>query len=433
MRVRVVITGVAAGMICLLFLGFQYYSLGPISIIPDWPNVAQADIFPGWIANAILIFCVLTIFSFGWIAARWNWATNWRASLFDGCSTGIIAGSLIYDFIGVFWFGLKGQEEILKNFYTPLTEAEGSRILVESIFRTGTLLYLNFIWVVLACAVVGSLGGLASAAIDIKDLWGANPRKPEGWLFRLSAYMLTIFGFLNLIVNMAGLSILWDISLKTAARLQEKYDLQMSTGYSRGSFFLLSYLIGFIFTMLPASITWGWIIRAWQIRKKTNFLSIAWLVITIVGALYILLGFMPAGSGFSPLETAFLILMLMIGTGAGFTIEDDSEGFPYHPSDWVGYGLTYGILGGTQIIMGVLGFSLVLVLITIVNIPHLTSSGIVDQNPIYQVTMLHTLQSVYFTIAIFASLLIGLIVAGSLSFARTVMGVKDFPPQPKLD
>lgn len=433
MRVRVVITGTIAGMICLLFLGFQYYSIGPVSIIPDWPSAAKATIFPEWMSDAILIFCGLTLFSFGWVAARWNWTANWRASLLDGGSAGIIAGCLIYDFIGVFWFGLKGQEEILKNFYIPLTEAEGTRILIESIFRTGTLLYLNFIWVVLACAVVGSLGGLASAIVDVKDLWGANPRKPEGWLFRLSAYMLTIFGFLNLIVTMAGLSTLWDVSLKTAAQFQEKYGLQLSHGYSRGSFFLLSYLIGLIFALLPASFTWGWILRAWRIRKKTNFLSIVWLVITIAGAIYILFGFMPASSGFSPLEIISLIFMLLVGTGVGLMTEDDSEGFPYHPSDWVGYGLTYGILGGTQIIMGVLGFSLAITLIAIINIPHLITSGVVDKSPTDQVIYLHTIQYVASATAVLGSLLIGLIVAGSLSFARTVMGVKDFPPQPQLD
>jgi hypothetical protein len=162
-------------------------------------------------------------------------------------------------------------------------------------------------------------------------------------------------------------------------------------------------------------------------------LSTAWLVATIPGAFYLLLGFRPARSVFSPLEIISLIFMLLVGTGLGLIMEDDSEGFPYHPSDWFGYGLTYGILGGTQIIMGVVALALALTLIAIINIPHLITSGVVDKSPTDQVIYLHTIQYAASATAVLVSLLIGLIVAGSLSFTRTVMGVKDFPPQPQLD
>jgi putative transposase len=70
----------------------------------------------------------------------------------------LIAGCLIFDFIGTFYFGMKGQEEIFRNFYDPLTEPAGIKILVNGVTQTASLLYLNFVFSILAAVFFGALG-----------------------------------------------------------------------------------------------------------------------------------------------------------------------------------------------------------------------------------------------------------------------------------
>lgn len=430
MRVRIVLAGILAGIICLVFLWFQYYLVEPNKIISDWPNAVELALFPDWTSKVILILCALTLFACGWVAARWNWAENWLTSLLSGGGMGLVAGCLIYDFIGVFWFSLKGQEEVLRNFYTPLTETDGIRILLEAIVKTGSFLYLNFIWVVLTSIMFGAFGGFVSALVDVKDFWGKNPRKPQGWLFRLSGYMLTLFGCVNFVVTIAVLSKLSDSAIRSALRLQEEYEIQWSYEYPAGLFLLFGYLTSLFLIFLPLGITWGWIIRAWVIREKPSLLTTLWIIISTAGVSSILLRYLSLQSFFSPpWDIISLAIVFLSGIVIGALTEDDSEGFPYHLSDWIGYGLTFAILGGTQIVMGVLGFSLALTLITIINIPHLMGIGPVDQTPVDQAIMLYQMQNATALAAILASLVIGLGAAGLMSFARTLIGMKDLPLQ----
>src|SRR5512138_3275369 len=199
MRVRTVITGIFAGILCLVVLRFQFYSIELPRLVPGWQVAPQTAYLSDWITQAILVFCVITLFSFGWVAARWNWGENWQASLQSGAGVGLLAGCIIFDFVGVPWYSLEGQSQILMNSYTPVSKKEGTRIVIEAVMQTGLLLYGNLILVVLVCTVVGGLGGLISALLTRQDFWGKDPRGPADWLFHLNTYLLAILGFLNLI------------------------------------------------------------------------------------------------------------------------------------------------------------------------------------------------------------------------------------------
>lgn len=423
MRIRTVITGITAGAICLAAWWFQFYTTEVFSIVPGWFHTNQAAMLPGWMTGVILIFSGLVIFIFGWINARWNWADHWLAGLQSGSGMGLLAGCLIFDFVGVAWYSLHGQAEILMNYYNPLSDVEGTRILIEAIFITGTSLYMNFAWVLIACAALGGLGGLFSTVVGRTDFWGRDPRKPEVWLFRVPAYLLTIFGYLNMIVTVAVLSLLWEKTLNSAIKLDKQYDIQWSVKPPGELFVLYGYLVGLIFIFLPVGITWGWIIRSWYVREKANVLGAVWIFSTTIGIAWVLMRYFSNGSYFQfHFEPILLMLVFLFGLGVGLTAESTSAGTPYHFSDWVGYALTCGILGGTQTVMGVVAYSIALSMIAIVNIPHLIKSELVAQSPVDQVVSYITLQSNVTIGLMLASLVLGIFIAWAASLVRKVMG-----------
>jgi hypothetical protein len=309
---------------------------------------------------------------------------------------------------------------------------------LEALFQTGTSLYTKFIFILMVCVLCGALGGLASALIDVKDFWGRRPRSPQGWLFRLPAYLLVIFGVLNLIVTQAILATLWEKSINSALELQKQYDLKLDLGADQ-IFLPYAYLAGFLFTFLPMGITWGWIMRAWRSKRKTSVLALLWLALTGALVIYVFPKFLQMSlvSGIYGLGASFilagfvLIATPCIGLLVGWMAKPYSEGEPYHITDWLGFLVTYGVLGGTQIVMGAPAFAIPFVMIALINIPHLTASGIVEKSPVQQVVQLFSLQSGIMQGLILVCMVIGLIAAGLVGLLRGVFGIRDPLPEPE--
>ena len=393
MRIRVVGSGIVAGVFCLIALWFPWYMIEPAGIVPDWAYQNEAASFPDWLPTAVYVFCALTIFAFGWVAARWNWSKTWRSSLLAGAGSGLIAGCIIYDFIGAFRFGVLGQEEILKVFYREVGETEGLTLLVDAISQTANMIYLNFIFILFAATVLGGLGGLASS-MDLEDVWGRPPRETQGWLFRLPAFTLSLTGYLCLIVMIAVLVILQ----KSVTDVGIENEL---TGVKMPPIFiiLVAFLGCIVMILPPIAITWGWGLRAWKSAGLWKWLYGVWFAFTIfiVGSVvnnfvrYSGAGFILTMTGlYLPLLAGVVIIVpLIFGFLVGFISEPaaliDEK---YHFSDWLGYALAQGILGGTQMFMSITAYGLALVLIAIENIPHLTQVGIVDLTPGQQLVQL---------------------------------------------
>lgn len=393
MRIRVVGSGIVAGVFCLIALWFPWYMIEPAGIVPDWAYQNEAASFPDWLPTAVYVFCALTIFAFGWVAARWNWSKTWRSSLLAGAGSGLIAGCIVYDFIGAFRFGVLGQEEILKVFYREVGETEGLTLLVDAISQTANMIYLNFIFILFAATVLGGLGGLASS-MDLEDVWGRPPRETQGWLFRLPAFTLSLTGYLCLIVMNAVLVILQ----KSVTDVGIENEL---TGVKMPPIFiiLVAFLGCIVMILPPIAITWGWGLRAWKSAGLWKWLYGVWFAFTIfiVGSVvnnfvrYSGAGFILTMTGlYLPLLAGVVIIVpLIFGFLVGFISEPaaliDEK---YHFSDWLGYALAQGILGGTQMFMSITAYGLALVLIAIENIPHLTQVGIVDLTPDQQLVQL---------------------------------------------
>jgi len=376
----------------------------------------------------VLSFCVLILLASGWICARWNWAETWQASIAAGASAGLLAGCLIYNFFGVFWFGVVGHAGILANAYSQVNEAQGTRIVVEALINTNRLIYINFVWCVLACVALGMLGGFASAMIDSQDRWGRSPRHPEGWLFRLPAYLLIFFGFVNLIITIAVMELLTDKLMNTLTQMNEMYGFALMESFDKTDFLQFNYLVGWSFMILPVGLIIGWFIRFLRHGGSLNLSSITGLA-TMVIALLAIMFFISPGIFTSWAVTSTFITSLLgaavLAIWVGLMTRDEAEGFPYHTSDWVGYLFGYGILGSTQIIMGSVAFALPVTLIGIINIGHLVTGKIVDPAPVDQVSQYFGLQTGVAFGTILVSAVIALITVNLVSFFRSFFDIRE--------
>lgn len=437
MRIRVVASGIVAGAFCLIALWFPWYVVHPAEITSDWGYQPDAAKMPDWLPAVVGVFCGSTLFASGWVAARWNWSKNRRDSMLSGAGAGLVASCLIYDFLAAFHFGLLGQEEILTAFYSEMDMLRGLTLVSDGIAQSASYLYLNFIAILLGGLFVGALGGLASS-IDLEDVWGKPPREPDGWLFRLPAYSLTITGSLSLIVVIAALSILQ----KTVIDMVVENNL---SGIRLPPVFitLSAYLAAAVVIFLPMSLTWGWIARSWKGAGLWRMLYGIWLALTILFAGWVIRAFLALGeaaylfnAGPYPLPLLWALTVLIIAAGfvGGYLSTARTAGeSKYQAADWFGYVLTQGILGGTQIFASFFAYGLVLTLVTVENIPHLIQAGIVPYSPAQQITRLFKMMSG------FAQGLIVISAIGGWMFGLTILLFRKFlkiktvlpPPEPE--
>jgi hypothetical protein len=139
--------------------------------------------------------------------------------------------------------------------------------------------------------------------------------------------------------------------------------------------------------------------------------------------------------GFFPMTVLWLVVIgsLIFGILAGILSEPaphTDEKYDFY--DWLGFGLTQAILGGTQVFVGVTAYSLAIVLISIENIPHLVMSELVDSSPAQQVILLSRMMAgvsqVQMAVCGLGGWLLGLIVLLSRKFLK-VKPVEKKPEQ----
>jgi hypothetical protein len=245
-----------------------------------------------------------------------------------------------------------------------------------------------------------------------------------------------------MIVMIAVFSTLQESVVKTVVD-NELRDLNTPVFIIPVFIFLATYLVGLAMTIFPLSITWGWAIRAWRSAGLWRALYVIWVVATFYLAVdqltrlfqygsnltYVISGELPVSYVMVFLLLAIIIAGLILGWLSEPVIIPDSR---HRVSDWLGYALTQGILGGTQLFISVPAYALVLSLITIVNIPHLTQSGIVDQSPAQQIVFLSRMLTISAEVLILVCLLGGLLFGLLILPIRKFLKIAPVMPDPDL-
>ena len=430
MRVRIVVPGIVAGLFCFTALWFPWYMVEPGGIVSGWAFQAAAESLPVWFPAAVYVFCALTIFSFGWVSARWDWSKTWRSSLLAGTGSGLIAGCIIYDLIGAFRFGLLGQAELLRSYYLEAGQNQNGLALVfETVMMTEYLLYLNFIVLLTAGALIGGMGGLISA-VDLDDVWGKPPRETGSWLYRLPAYTLTLTGIglmIFIITYFGGLQEILNSSMAENALS----DLQNPPSFV----FAIAYLASYALIFPPTGLTWGWIVRDWQATGYWNPLHGIWFAVSLVGVGWAVGEFIQkdsAGLNFAafngyPLNVFLYAVVTLLGMGflGGYISENPARAnVRYTVYDWLGYGLTQGIFGGTQAFIIIPAFSLVLMMVPGEYLQYLRQAGFAGLTPAEQAAQLFRLMSGIALGLFFISLVVGWLFALVVLVFRKLLRVE---------
>lgn len=429
MQIRVVSSGIVSGVFCLAALWFPWYMMEPAGIVPEWVFVAEAELFPDWLPVGVYLFCALTVFAFGWVAARWNWSKTWRSSLLAGAGSGLIAGCIVYDILGAFRFGLLGQAEMLKSYYFETGVDNGLSLVFTSVFLTETLIYLNFILTLFAGSLVGALGGVVSA-VDLDDVWGKPPHEPPPWLFKFPGYSLTLsgVGLMTFVISFFG------VFQEILATSVIENNL---TGFETmpSLVFHVGYFACYAVILPPTGLTWGWIFRDWREGGSLRPFYGIWLATSLVGLGWALsefiqndsAGLTPASLGSYPLNIFIVAVLgsLVLGFLGGYYSEiPASTSGRSTVYDWLGYSLTQGILGGTQGFIVIPAFSLVLMMVPAEYLQYLMQAGFTGLSPAEQVVQLFRLMSGISIGLFFISIVVGWIFAAIVLVFRRLLRIK---------
>ena len=418
MRIRVVITGIIAGIVLglvLLLSSFVFRNLnglkgGPTvttqtpipmpSIGPDGEvNVDPVGTPSKWPRYILISIICLMLFISGWVAARWNWSRTWNTSFLSGAGSGLIAGALAFCFSGLTYVTTFGYLLFLASmnrltlfpslFLLPVEVFDFSPFLLAILSGTVFSVYQACVICLLGGALFGAFGGLASMLIDRNDVWGNPVSVHDSWLFRLSGYYLAINGLLNIVITIVITSKLDGVIAKWLEETNLSLQKPQSVLETLLSFFFaammsfLLYIIPSLTTMaigwkvfsvdLLLAMTWGWTLRDWFIERERSIFSGFWVLISLGSVVYWIFTYtvrapvnmFGTSIDFAPkivfplLSVAAHLFVIGIAVLIGWNIKrtPKDKSVPYRFGDWLGHLLTCTILGGVQMMTGIIVYA----------------------------------------------------------------------------
>ena len=262
-------------------------------------------------------------------------------------------------------------------------------------------------------AFCGALGGLASVLVDRDDVWGSSVPAYDPWLFRLSAYFLILNGLLVTLITVSVATLLDGAIVQWAKDVN--WGLSKPPSWLDIFFwihFLVVSAISGIFTTLTPSLmsialgravdlveilfalTWGWTLRDWILERKRSILSGLWTLLTLASMFYWIVNdalskpsnilgeindfgvFVPFRGEMIDVFPLFQILahLFVLGVAVliGWNIKrtPETEWVSYRFGDRLGYLLTCAILGGVQMMTGIVIYAIPIILIIITGDMH---------------------------------------------------------------
>lgn len=430
MRLKTVLAGILAGFGLHFSLMRLAYDSLPAEFISSW----QAPIWQGILSTQQMNFIVygfaaLSLIIGGWLAAAWNKTRRLGDALAAGAGAGLIAGALGFSFVGGPWAGLMAQGEIYLSLSQKISEKDAYQLILNGVSKTASQTPLMFWKFIIPAVLLGILGGFL-CALETRKEWENAPRLKSGWLYRLPAYTLTFSGLFSFVVMFVVMDSLQESATKT---LFEK--MLTAPDLPPQVMLFIASLTAIPLFVLPFFISLVWLIKSGKENRRNWVFSVLWTI--FLGALVYYL----SNNIFQYILNLLTLLDLKSFLGIWFatflllgiiyliTRTPNNEKRRFSGADWLGFTLTQGILGGTQLMSGTVSFALSLVLITVTNMATLlgTPTDTIPSPPAQQVRELFNVhQTATFAVIggmTFIALLMGLITV----FLRAITGANRRP------
>ena len=360
------------------------------------------------IALLLYILSTLVILAGGYVAARLEWAKTWQRAVSCGVNAGLLAGCLAYMLSGASAAaGVLGQKEILLSLDAPIaSESAGIGLLVLGVVNAAIWTQVIFWVIMIPSLALGAFGGLLSL-FEKSPGWLPEPTPKNPDLERLVVYSFGSFGVFNLVIFMAVMNILPGVIQKAIL----ENNSPTSGLLAAPSFIMILPLVTAAASLISCIIlSIKWAIEA-RNHPNERFKVKIWL--WIIGIFSLILLFVSLYLALAVIGL-FAIIALAIWTfrKQGIPTSPSAESYrSYTPLDHLASAITQGILSGTLATVLTIAYALSLVLIAIVDIPHLTLSGVVNSTAREQILSLYTTIGAYNVILLGVGSVIGLIIA----------------------
>ncbi|MGC3990405.1 MAG: hypothetical protein QM796_12130 [Chthoniobacteraceae bacterium] len=416
MKPRLVFVALLTGLLASQILSIIFKDVWPGYIAPDY-NTAGIYASLAWVGYAV---AALLIFACGYASARLEWSHNWKDALQTGVGAGLLAGCLAYllSYAPVA-SGLMGQKEILLSIPHPIiNEQEGLKLLVQGIVNT-VVWVQGIFWVfMLSSITLGGLGGLLSR-LEGSNGWGKAPTPKAPFVPRLTVYAIGFFAAVNLMLTVATMQIMPDIITRTMTNNVGPVDGLLLPPWA---VLTLPLITATIFLAVCLIFIVQWAFQSWRYPEKRFRVKIS-LVISGLAMLALFV--------WTSYPLAWLILAMLIVIGLVLWVrqriqpavadQEMGDTQPYNVLDMLASALTQGIVLSAVAVGSTIAHALTLVLITVVNIPHLTNSGPVESTAQEQISSLYTTSGAQNVTILLVTSIGGLVIVAIALLVRKVL------------
>lgn len=423
MKLRLVFVSLLAGLLASQILSILFKNIWPGYIAAQFMTPGAISLDLAWVGYAV---AAMLIFASGYASARLEWSRNWKDAMQTGVGAGLLAGALAYLLSSApAASGLMGQKEILLSISrTIANDQEGLKLLIQGVVNTIVWVQV-FFWVfLLSSMILGGLGGLLSR-LEGQGGWGKAPVSKAPFLSRLTVYAIVVFAIFNLIITVAAMEIMPGVIARTMTNVGVVDGLLLPPWAT----FTLPLITAMVFLAVCLILMMGWIFQSWQHPEKRFRMKISLVVFGLVMLpLFVTVSYQLTWLILAMVVVIGLVVWLRQRLQPSAVDQEPGESQPYRGLDLLASALTQGIVSSAMGIGTFIAHALALVLITVVDIPHLTQTGPLPSTAQEQISSLYTTSSAQAIAFLIVASIVGLIVAAVGVWIRKLRSA----PRPQL-